>query len=75
MTAGAGVLRSAGSLAETGRVLDAMSGATDPELRNLVTVGRALLVAAMAREESRGAHARLDFPDTSPAFRARLVLR
>jgi L-aspartate oxidase len=73
MTAGAGVLRSAESLAETGRALDALSGATDPELHNLVTVGRALLAAATAREESRGAHARRDFPHMSDAFRARLV--
>lgn len=32
------------------------------ELENLLLVGRATLVAALAREESRGAHTREDFP-------------
>lgn len=32
------------------------------DLRNQVTVARVLVTAAMAREESRGAHARSDFP-------------
>ena len=31
------------------------------ELRNLATVGRLLCAAALAREESRGAHTRTDF--------------
>ncbi|HNQ03712.1 MAG TPA: succinate dehydrogenase flavoprotein subunit [Thiobacillaceae bacterium] len=33
------------------------------ELENLMAVARATLVSALAREESRGAHAREDFPD------------
>ena len=33
-------------------------------VRNLVTVGKLLATAALYREESRGAHYRLDFPDT-----------
>ena len=44
------------------------------ELANLVTVGSALVAAASAREESRGAHTRADFPETSDRFRVRLVL-
>ncbi|MEW5974936.1 MAG: L-aspartate oxidase [Acidobacteriota bacterium] len=32
------------------------------ELRNLLTVGETLIVSAMAREESRGAHYRSDYP-------------
>ena len=48
---------------------DAMRG----ELRNLVTLARAMLVSAAARTETRGAHARRDFPDTDPAWRLRLV--
>ena len=74
MTLGAGVLRSAASLDDTARVLDGLGAPADPEVRNLLTVGSALLAAARAREESRGAHTRVDFPDPSPAYRVRLVL-
>jgi len=45
------------------------------ELANLAVVGQALSVAALAREETRGAHARTDHPEISPAFRVRFVLR
>ena len=43
------------------------------EVANLLVVSRALVDAALAREESRGTHTRLDFPDTDPAFLGRLV--
>ncbi|MBA3655316.1 MAG: FAD-binding protein, partial [Actinobacteria bacterium] len=78
MTVGAGVLRDAGSLAATAAVVAAVGGATSAdalELSNLVTVAGALLTNASAREESRGAHTRTDFPDTSDAFRRRLVVQ
>jgi L-aspartate oxidase len=77
MTAGAGVVRSARSLADTDDTLTEIAGHTgpaSPELHNLLVVGRALLTAAVAREESRGAHRRSDFPDTSPAFSHRFLL-
>ena len=45
------------------------------ELRNLVHVGAALLEAAAAREESRGAHTRTDFPGAVEQFRHRLVVQ
>jgi L-aspartate oxidase len=74
MTEGAGVLRNAASLAETERVAAAVTAEDDAELRNLRTVAVALLAAASAREESRGAHTRTDHPQTSPAFERRLVV-
>jgi L-aspartate oxidase len=49
------------------------TAAAADELRNLATVGAALAAAAAARTESRGAHARTDFPDTDPAQRVRYV--
>jgi L-aspartate oxidase len=81
MTAGAGVIRSAESLAATDKELHGLHAAVpasmredDLELNNLFTVAYALLDAAGAREESRGAHTRIDFPDTRDEFRCRLVL-
>ena len=73
MTEGAGVLRTATSLADVDASLQTVP-LDDPEVGNLVTVGSALVAAATAREESRGAHTRTDFPDTDPSFRRRLVL-
>ncbi len=82
MTRGAGVLRDTASLAATGEIVAAVAAATaapaDPaswELRNLTSVAGAVLAAATAREESRGSHTRLDFPDTEAAFHHRLVVR
>ena len=40
------------------------------ELRAALLVAEAVTVAALAREESRGAHQRDDFPDTSSRFRS-----
>jgi L-aspartate oxidase len=80
MTEGAGVSRSAASLAQAAEEVAALApppggpaGGPHGELRNLVTVAAALLAAATAREETRGAHARDDFPEISDAFRCRLV--
>jgi L-aspartate oxidase len=82
MTEGAGVLRSPTSLdqaaAEVGSVESALArlgpGRVQGELANLVAVGGALLAAARARTETRGAHARRDHPDTRAEWRRRLVL-
>lgn len=83
LTRGAGVLRSAESLAESRRILEEVHAASvtlgaQPEaleVTNLATVGRALLRAATFREESRGAHTRSDFPTTRDDLRARIVLQ
>lgn len=79
MTAHAGVLRSAESLAEAAGFVAGvdLQTARDPdahELRNLATVARALCVAATVREETRGSHARSDFPEPSDALRSRIVV-
>jgi succinate dehydrogenase/fumarate reductase flavoprotein subunit len=47
----------------------------DLALRNLATVADALIAAATAREESRGAHTRVDFPERDDrGWRARAVI-
>jgi len=72
MTRDAGVLRSGDSLARAVAELATLR-ATSVEDANLLTVARVLVTAALAREESRGTHTRLDFPESSPAFLGRFV--
>ncbi len=73
MTLYAGVRRDAAGLATAADELAAIEAkASDPEVRNLAVVGRALVAAAAERQESRGAHHRLDFP-TPGAVRERIV--
>jgi L-aspartate oxidase len=79
MTAGAGVLRSAGSLraaaAELGRLAPSAAagrGTGHWELANLVTVSTALVAAAYARQETRGCHWRDDWPEPDPDWRGHL---
>lgn len=67
MTCGAGVVRTAASLATAADEITAMAPGPG-ELANLVEVARALIAAAMAREESRGGHRREDFPARSEVF-------
>ena len=82
MTAGAGVVRSAASLAGAAEALDEVAGIACGrplvvewrELANLVDVARAVLLAANRREESRGAHTRADFPETLESWRRRQAL-
>ncbi|MBI2710837.1 MAG: L-aspartate oxidase [Actinobacteria bacterium] len=87
MTNGAGVVRSGASLAEADRGLrsarfDALAAGPPSgpgavavcEILNLVDVGHAVVLAATAREESRGAHSRVEFPEPRDDLRLRLVL-
>jgi L-aspartate oxidase len=81
MTGGAGVVRSARSLdgaaegvADLVRALgDRTASVGAGELGNLLQMADALLESARTRTESRGAHARSDYPDTDPQWRRRLV--
>jgi L-aspartate oxidase len=80
MTRGAGVIRSARSLAETAEELEKLGTRTsaDPrpvnwEATNLHTVATALVAAAAHREETRGCHWREDFGDASDAWRGHLL--
>ncbi|HEX2037369.1 MAG TPA: L-aspartate oxidase [Chloroflexota bacterium] len=45
------------------------------ELANMLLVGWLMARSALAREESRGAHYRSDFPETLPTWRRRLAVR
>jgi succinate dehydrogenase/fumarate reductase flavoprotein subunit len=81
MTANAGVLRSAESLRTARAVIDDAERAlpVEPttagvELGNLCTVARAVVAAAGAREETRGAHSRVEFPESRDPLRVRFVL-
>jgi L-aspartate oxidase len=38
------------------------------ETQNMLAVARLMAASALAREESRGAHARSDFPEINPAL-------
>jgi L-aspartate oxidase len=81
MTLGAGVVRSAESLGGARTVVDdaasALGGTAGSvhagELANLLQLADALLVSALARTESRGSHARREYPDTEGSWRRRLV--
>jgi len=77
MTEHAGVLRSARSLAIAAEVATRPAsgdGVEQHEVRNLQTVAQALCAAAEAREETRGAHARIEFPTRDDRLAVRFVL-
>lgn len=90
MTSGAGVIRSAGSLAEAAARLDAVHreaaeqlgrdgktaepGVETWEATNLLLVARVLVAAARRREETRGCHWREDRPERDDATWARHLL-
>ena len=43
-------------------------------LQGILALARATLVSALSREESRGAHLRSDFPETSDSFKAATII-
>ena len=78
MTDGAGVLRSADSLARTTKILDGLDRIGSPgtdswEATNMQLVARAIVAGAALREETRGCHWREDFPASDERWRARVV--
>jgi L-aspartate oxidase len=82
MTEGAGVVRSAESLARAGGTVAALAqalGSGNPtdrargELANLVTAATSILASATLRTETRGAHARSDYPRLVDAWQCRII--
>ena len=76
-----GVLRSGPELAAAHKRLASRSFEPSPspdrasfELRNIHQVASLISLAALAREESRGGHYRIDFPHKSPAFEKHSVI-
>lgn len=72
MYAGVGVERDAAGLARALERLQTLArGTADAEFRDAATVGMLVADAALRRRETRGSHARSDFPDGSEAERHR----
>ncbi len=83
MTSFAGVARDADSLVKADHQLTIARMAVDPadrsrearETANLLIIGAGLVLAASAREETRGCHTRTDFPATRAHLAHRLVVQ
>jgi L-aspartate oxidase len=83
MSADAGVQRSAETLERVTLVIAQVMAELAPmdqqevavaEVQNLAQIAQTLVAAALARTESRGTHARLDYPSLDPAQAHRLVV-
>ena len=79
-----GITRDGAGLAEAAELVDYWSGYVlghvfeDPAgwvLQNMISVARLMIAAAIAREESRGVHTRLDFPEAEPAWVQHIAFR
>jgi len=69
-----GIVRSAAGLREAVAQLDSVCPLT-PEEQNVREVARLMARCALAREESRGAHFRTDFPENREAFARHSIIR
>jgi L-aspartate oxidase len=79
---GVGIIRDGETLERAARQLGAWNSAMprpndrpSHELANMVTAGRLMAEAALAREESRGAHYRTDHPEPREDWRRHIVFR
>jgi len=77
-----GIIRSGDGLDEAANILATWEHSlpqpadrVSHELSSLVLCGRLMAEAALLREESRGAHFRTDFPETSPEWQRHIVFR
>ena len=80
MSAGAGVIRTRGSLENTSEVLERIGELQSDkpcveawETTNLHTLATAIVSSALIREETRGSHWREDFPYESEAWMKRIL--
>jgi L-aspartate oxidase len=70
-----GLQRIQGKIADWQRSVGASDTRSGIELRNLLTIGKLIVDSALAREESRGAHFRSDFPEHDDAkFRKHSII-
>lgn len=72
MSGEVGLLRSAASLGEAAAALEAMTPETVGD-RLAITAARMVIASALARQESRGAHHRIDYPAAEDRPRHTLV--
>ncbi len=68
-----GLTKAAGILAAWQQCLSQPTDQPSYELSNLILTGRLLTEAALIREESRGAHFRSDFPQSSPRWQCHII--
>lgn len=68
-----GLIQTADTLAAWQRSLSQPTDRPSYELSNLILTGRLLTEAALLREESRGAHFRIDFPQHSPQWQRHII--
>jgi L-aspartate oxidase len=69
-----GIVRSADGLKEGCARLETLTP-TSPEERNMQQVALLIARCALARQESRGAHYRSDYPEKSPVFEKHSVVK
>ncbi|PIP48364.1 MAG: L-aspartate oxidase, partial [Chloroflexi bacterium CG23_combo_of_CG06-09_8_20_14_all_45_10] len=76
-----GIIRSGESLSQVASILATWCPFPTPidrpsyEMNNLVLCARIMTEAALLRKESRGAHFRTDFPQTSPAWQRHIIFK